>query len=516
MSQFPSRRPDEMLLRADEIPVQRRERYARRMNKRMKLNRPLTEDELHRRLRPRARRFWIAGAIVLILLGFVLHSWLLALSAILIAALGVVPEVWQRLVLRNVSFKRSFTPARVHFGEEIRYTIQIENQKRLPVPWLEIEDEFSVDLEMPSAPVYPSYKPDRQLFITSLALWTHQRVTRHYRLMPLARGVWRFGPTYLRAGDPFGFLDDERKLPELSGQTTLTVLPLVAPLARFGLPSRYPFGEVETRRRMLEDPSQITGARDYLPGDPLRRVHWKATAHQGSLQSKVYPFTTDHHLAIFLNIRTMALISEGVVSAHFELGIAAAASIATWAQHQGFAVGLFCNGIPQLSGEQQVATLADAQTFMRVPPSTHPDQLVRLLETLARLQPYFGMSFDRLLAREQTALAPGATIIVISAVAATQPDTITRLERLQRRGHTVALLLTGSGEMPSSSLLTYRLGGEETWNDLIAYARRQHPSSAIATDDPRPGGGAADAGESGADRAGAGDINVRQPTFTLG
>jgi uncharacterized protein (DUF58 family) len=516
MSLFRSRRPDELLLRADDIPVHQRERYARRMNQRMKLNRPLTEDELHQRLRPRPRRFWVVGVVVLFLTSYLLQSWLLALCAIVIAALSVVPEVWQRLVLRDVRFTRSFAPARLHLGEATQYTMQVENQKRMPVPWLEVEDEISLDVDMPGAPLYASYKPDRQLFITSLSLWARQRVTRRYRVIPLSRGVWNFGPTYLRAGDPFGFLDDERKLPSGIGQQSLTVLPLLAPLERFGLPSRYPFGDVETRRRLVEDASQATGARDYLPGDPLRRVHWKATAHMGTLQSKVYPYTTDHNLAIFLNVHTTARVSEGVVSANFELGIAAAASVAAWAQQQRYAVGLFCNGLPQSTHDQAVQSLADLQMLLRVPPSTHPDQLLLVLEALARLQPYFGMTFDSLLAREQTALAPGATVIVVSASAALHPGTITRLQRLQRYGYTVALLLTGNGQVETGSLLTYHLGGEETWNDLITYARRHSTGRASAPGGQQPDDGAAESGERAADRPGATDLDERQPSFTLG
>lgn len=519
MFPFRLKRPDEALLRGDEIAMRRRQRYGAGVMRRLKMDRPLTDDEIHRRMRPRARRFWVGGTITLALLAYLLQSPLLGLCALLILSLGVVPEIWQRLVLRGVRFERGFAPARVSFGEPTRYVIQIENHKRLPVPWLEVEDEFAAELEMPGAPVYPSYKPDRQLFITTLALWSRQRVTRRYRVVPLARGVWNFGPTYLRAGDPFGFLDDERQITQRGGQHTLMVLPLVAPLERFGLPTRYPFGETETRRRFLEDPSQITGARDYVAGDPLRRMHWKATAHQGTLQSKVYPFTTDHTFAIFLDIYTMPSVNQGVVTALFELGIAAAASIAAWAHKERYALGLFSNGLPMASGEREMASLADAHAFMRVPPSTHPDQLGRVLESLARLQPYFGVPIDRLLAREQTKLAPGATVIVITSVAALQPSTVTRLERLQARGHTVALLLTGTDPVAAGKLLTYRLGGEDTWNELVAYAqskRREDRSDALFTTGPTDGAAGTDAGGPASVAADSADSHRHEPAFALG
>lgn len=518
MFAFRSRQPDDPVLNNADLALQRRLRYRDRIIGRLKLNRPLSDDEIHMRMRPRARRFWVSGTIILLLLSYLEQSVLLGLCALLIASLGAVPEIWQRLVLRQVRFERGFTPARVRFGETTRYIVQVENHKRLPIPWLEIEDEFALDLDMPGAPVYPSYKADRQLFITSLSLWANQRVTRRYRVIPLARGVWNFGPTYLRAGDPFGFLDDERKVIQRGGQHSLTVLPLVVPLARFGLPSRYPFGEIETRRRVLEDTSQINGARDYQPGDPLRRVHWKATAHQGTLQSKVHPYTTAHTLVMFMDIYTTPNPAMGIKSALFELGVAAAASIATWANGQRYAVGLVSNGLPQAAGANEMTSFTDAKAFMRVPPSTNPNHLTRLLEALARLQPYFGTPIDRMLAREQASLPPGATIILISAAEALQQATVARLERLRRRGYTVAVLLTGDEPVETGALLTYRIGGEDTWHEFVAFVTAKRESGSDTPDgagaDHRDAGSATDGANPGStDPA---DSHRRQPAFTVG
>jgi uncharacterized protein (DUF58 family) len=494
-----------------------RERVQHRRIRRMKLDRPPTEAELRARMRPRQRRFWVSGAVILALLSLALQTPLLALAALLVVSLGIMPEIWQRVVLRGVRFERAFSPARVQFGEEARYIIQVENHKPLPVPWLEIEDELSAELLMPGAPLYASYKAERQLFITPMTLWGNERVTRRYRVIPLARGVWSFGPTYLRAGDPFGFLDDERLITQRGGARSLTVLPLIAPLERFGLPSRSPFGDAQTRQRLYEDPSQIAGARDYQPGDPLRRVHWKATAHHAALQSKVYPFTTTHTLALFLDIHTSASAAQGVNTALFELGIAAAASIADWAHRQHYATGLFTNGLP-LSGAEEFATSFESvQAFMRVPPGTRPEHLAQLLVTLARLQPLFGGSIDRVIAREQHRLPPGATVLLITAAAALQPATVARLERLRGRGYSIALLLTGDGEADTGTLLTYRLGGEETWHELITFAksRQQHGGAA-------PGGagrGEIAPGRNSGDAAGgdgAAHPPARQPAFALG
>ena len=38
--------------------------------------------------------------------------------------------------------------------------------------------------------------------------------------------------------------------------------------------------------RLYEDPTRISGVRPYEAGDPLNRVHWRATARTGALHSK--------------------------------------------------------------------------------------------------------------------------------------------------------------------------------------------------------------------------------------
>jgi uncharacterized protein (DUF58 family) len=271
----------------------------------------------------------------------------------------------------------------------------------------------------------------------------------------------------VRSGDPFGFIESERKN---TTAAALTVLPIVAPLTRFNIPARHPFGDRRAPRQALEDPSQIIGGRDYQPDDPLRRVHWKATARAGTLQSKVYPTTTVHTLTILLDIHTTGALAQGINQPLLELGIAAAASVAAWATAQGLAVGVFSNGLPSAGAADELTSFAEAAALLRVPPGNHPDQLHRILLTLARLQPYFGIGMTSLLAREEPRLPIGSTIIAITAAAALPTDLVARLERLARHGHQVALLLTGNAPAETGTLTTYRLGDEEAWNVLAAAA----------------------------------------------
>src|SRR5205085_11404042 len=81
----------------------------------------------------------------------------------------------------------------------------------------------------------------------------------------------------------------------------LLVCPAIVPLEGYELASRRPIGEVVLTHRLYEDPTRIAGVRAYEAGDPLNRVHWRATARTGQLQSKTYEPTTLSGVTILLD-----------------------------------------------------------------------------------------------------------------------------------------------------------------------------------------------------------------------
>ena len=123
--------------------------------------------------------------------------------------------------------------------------------------------------------------------LASLAL--RGRKTVHYQLRCNMRGYYQIGPLVLETGDLFGL---HRRWRVLTHPHFVLVYPEVVPLEGYGLASRRPIGEVRMVHRLYEDPTRIAGVRAYQAGDPLNRVHWRATARTGQLHSKVYEPST--------------------------------------------------------------------------------------------------------------------------------------------------------------------------------------------------------------------------------
>jgi uncharacterized protein (DUF58 family) len=426
------------------------------------------------------RRPWYVLAALLLLISVLAHQPLAFLAALFALVVGIVPEIWYRRALRHLAIHQQVNQPRAFFGETITLSLSVENQKLLPLPWVEVEDEIPAALPLLTGRASPSYKPSRMILMNTISLWSFQRVTRRYRIRCAARGVHTFGPTLVRSGDPFGWLVREDAVP---ASEQVMVYPLIAPIEAFGLPSRHPFGERATPRRLLEDPLRFAGVREYVLGDDPRRIHWKATARAGELRSKLYEPSSQYRLLMLLDINSYPVAWLGLDPEIQELTISVAASLACWALDEGYSVGLLANSLmAPLESEQSLSSdellqqsAASAPAFLlrvRVPLDRGSQQRERLLSALSRLIPYFGSPMDVLIEGERSNLPVGTTVVLVGAAAALSEATVESLIDLRSHGAVVYLALTGDPDVAVAAdtydLPVHRIGGRELWHELIS------------------------------------------------
>jgi uncharacterized protein (DUF58 family) len=447
------------------------------------------------------KRQWYYLCVGIILFGLVIRQPLLLVIGFLGVLVLAATDIWAKYCLQNLRYQRYFSEQRVLFGEEITLSLAIENAKLLPLPWLEVEDSVPRELTIKGRNTRISATRNMVILENLFSLRWYERVTRFYTVLCNTRGVHMFGPTVLRSGDVFGFINRQE---QISNRQYLIVYPLVVPIARFGLPSRHPFGDNRAPRRLLEDPARVVGVRDYMYGDDLRRVHWKATARMMQLQSKVFQATTTYTLVLFLNIVSQLDAWYGIRPELQELAVCVTASVADWALNEGYAVGLYANTImympemgmsisssqipsvndqlgepssilAQSAGDnekshQRELLLADQLNRRRIhlPPASNEEQRKRIMEVLARVQSYFGSSIEELIQVERTRLPAGATVVIVTSTVS--DPLLDALSRVKRSGHAVTILYVGDAplSMTLGGVAVYHVGGEETWNDLLA------------------------------------------------
>ena len=375
--------------------------------------------------------------VVLLLLSLALRSPLLLLLDVLLLLVAAASALWGRYCLAGVTYQRQFAAERLFCGEQLELWVEIVNAKPLPLAWLKIEDEFPEDFQVERTDLGSASKAHRRTLTNLLSMRWYERVRRRYHLTAERRGAYDFGPALLSSGDIFGF---QTRIREQAGQQTLLVYPRLVPVDDLRLRMARPSGEMLSQRRIVEDPLRLAGVRDYRPGDSLRHIHWKSTARQGRLQTKVFEPGASQQVVLCLNGQTLEHAYEGVLSEYFESVITVAAALANEALDQRHPVGLFTNN-----------SVRDASHRVRLPATRHASQLTRILEVMAQLTHFTLMPFEHMLRIEASTLPFGASIIAVSALA-TEPIQAALLA-LHDAGHPTALVLVSDpGRVPATSL----------------------------------------------------------------
>ena len=124
-----------------------------------------------------------------------------------------------------------------------------------------------------------------------------------YHLTSRHRGQFRIGPVTAEFTDPFG-LSLHRQA--IDGGDVLTVTPSAILLPGIGLAgARGNDGVTATRVRANPSDDDVM-TREYRNGDPMRRVHWAATARHGALMVRQEESVTTPEATIILDHRSGA------------------------------------------------------------------------------------------------------------------------------------------------------------------------------------------------------------------
>lgn len=372
----------------------------------------------------------LALFVVFILALIFRQSALALLVATILVSLGMA-RLWQRWALRRVEYRRELSQLRAFPGDELTLTITMTNRKLLPLAQVQVFDAIPNGITVVGAPVIFSGSRQVSIIRRSTGLRWYERVIWRYRLHCERRGAFRFGPAQVQSGDPFGLF---RTAETFAADVTLLVYPKLLNLTDLGLPARDPLG-LTRAAALVRDPLRVVGVRDYTPSDPLKDVHWAATARTGTLQTRVYEPTTAHVLALVLDLDTFEFYFQGIDPELVEHLIGVTATLAHHSINAGHAVGLYVNGAP-----------VEDEHLVRLPPGRSPNQLAQIMETLARLTAYSVLPAARLLRLITTDLHPGATIVLIGAVASEPVQAA--LLRLHELGFRIVWLFCGDRPPP--------------------------------------------------------------------
>jgi uncharacterized protein (DUF58 family) len=315
---------------------------------------------------------------------------------------------------------------RTHRFEPLEVTLIVENRSFLPVAYLNVIDQQNT---------FFASEPGNFL----VKLRAGERRYLSYTIESQQRGRYTVGPAALQGSDPLGIFPFKTKTTE---SQTLIVYPEILPLtlsSTEGLPA----GTIRVENPVYEDVTRYRSLREYVAGDSLRRVNWKASAKTGKLFVMDYLPLLHAPTLILLNLNSqdypMRFRYHRIERA---ATLAASLVIHFLSLHQE--IGLIASARPD---EAQPYTAAGIR-------GTH-GHATTLLELLGQMEPaQGGPGFSELLFTSGIELPVRTRVEVITPVVR-QLDA-GRLRQLKARGCTVELFILGD----QSNAVRELYGGE--------------------------------------------------------
>jgi len=358
----------------------------------------------------------------------------------------VVSWLWTQFALSGVSVKRRTRSLRASVGDTFEEHFELANNSRIGKLWIELANESNMPIAHGSR------------LMTMVG--RKQKRTHIARTWLFRRGGYKLGPTRLISGDPFGLFRTERVFP---AEHSLVVLPMIYEISSFlSPPGLLPGGQV-IRRKALDITPHASGVREYVPGDPMKRIHWPTTARRGQLVVK--EFEQDPHAEVWLFLDAQRVVhaekpleipeayTDGwmldrrpkfdLPPSTLEYAISITASLAHYYLKQPRAVGLV-TATPQ---------------FRIIPAEWSERQESKILETLSFIEAEGTLSIAGLAAAQAGQLPQGSSAILVTPTV--YPELISAVDDLQRRSLRPVIVLLIADSFGGSK------GGEKLYNSLL-------------------------------------------------
>jgi uncharacterized protein (DUF58 family) len=294
-------------------------------------------------------RLTTRGAVVLVLALLLLafgqwggYALLRALGFVLLAAVLAAVVIAARKL--NVAVYRDVYPDRVERGKPAVARLEVSNPGTTRQPGLFATDSAGSDVQT----------------IRVRPLLPGGQATYHYELPTRGRGRLTVGPLTLHRVDPFGLARNRLR----TGATRMLWVHPRQHAARAitrGHPRHHYEGTTTDDR--LSGSVDLQDVREYQPGDEVRHLHWRATAHTGRLMVRDLTDPEQPRCTVVLDTRPGSLPADG-----FEEAVDLAASLVAASARVGHHTRLVTSSgidMPTPGGSNAVRRLLDELAEVR-------------------------------------------------------------------------------------------------------------------------------------------------------
>ena len=348
----------------------------------------------------------------------------IALLFIVVRLLGLI---YSRIAPLCIEITRTEKAVHGNRHKRFRVDIVVRNKTIIPFHYITVMDTLG-DL----------YSGDLRTILTDLR--SGEKKVLSYEAEGHDRGEYYIGPVYVKGGDPFGFFRWERMY---NSMLKVIVYPTVYPIEliqKKGLPS----GNLKVHNKLYEDVTRYRSIREYIPGDPLKRINWKVSARLGKLFSMEYSPSIYFPVLILLNLseRDYPLAQREHVS---NRAIEVAASLVFFFVGLKQEIGLITTGRLDASDGHPVVGIKAGH-----------GHAINILEILARIQTSGdNVNFAQYLFRSGVSIQSGTRIMVVTPPP--REDEKESLLSSKRKGYDMEVFIVSTYAMKREESVIYGL-----------------------------------------------------------
>ena len=345
--------------------------------------------------------------------------------------------------LRGLGVERRSRSSRAGVGDVLEEHFEVVNNSRIPKLWLEVANETRI----------PNATGSRVITI----LRGRQKRSYTARTWLTSRGGFSLGPTTITSGDPFGIFRISRQFPATSN---LIVFPMLFQVRDFLSPPGLLPGGKAIRRKSIDITPHASGVREYVPGDPMKRIHWPTSIRRDQLMVKEFEQDPQAEVWFFLDthknvhaakqgeqyesapLDDLLLLRRRKVKlppSTLEYAISITASLAHYFIEQRRSVGV-------VTASEHAYKIISAERSER--------QEGKILEALAFLQAESTITLPSLISAQIGQMPQGSSAVLVTPMA--WPELLIAVDSLQRRNLRPVVVL----------LMARSFGGRQANDDL--------------------------------------------------
>lgn len=384
------------------------------------------------------------GAVGTMVSGGAMYIRLLYLGGLLV----VISALLTTLSLRGIKVERQARAQRGGVGEIFEEHFEIWNDSVLPKLWLEVVNETDI----------PNATGSRILtFIRA-----HQKRIYTARTWLTRRGGYVLGPTTITSGDPFGIFRVSQQYP---AKSSIVVLPMLFPVAEFATPPGLLPGGKAIRRKSVDITPHASGIREYIPGDPMKRIHWPTSIRRDQLMVKEFEQDPQSEVWLFLDTYKDAHFSkimpeEEDAPPPDDLFLLRRRQVKLQPSSLEYAVSITASLAHYFIGQRRAVGLVTAshRNYTVISAERSERQEAKILEELSFLQAESSYTLPSLVTAQMGQLPQGSSAILITPMIWTELlMAVDSLQRRKLRPVVVLLMIESFGSRMNNEELAQQL-----------------------------------------------------------